>query len=42
MEWVAVVIGVGELLILGTGGALVGYLVRIENRLTKIETKIGV
>lgn len=36
---VGLVIGGG---VLGVGGALVKYLVRIERRLTKIEVKMGI
>jgi len=31
-----------DLLVIGIGGAVITFLVRIEHRLTKIETKIGV
>lgn len=41
MDSVLILVGIGEVFILGIGGALVRYLVKIESRLTKIETKMG-
>ena len=42
MQQISAYFPIIDLIVIGIGGAVVAYLVRIEHRLTKIETKLEV
>lgn len=41
MDIALLLVGVGELLIVGVGGAVLRYCIKIESRLTRVETLVG-
>jgi hypothetical protein len=42
LETVATATAVVDVLLLGVGGTLLRYIIRLESRLTRIETKLSI
>ncbi len=42
LEAVGIATAVVDLLLLGVGGTLLRYIIRLESRLTRIETKLNI